>query len=88
MADLKRQTQVSAVFYHFYRFTTSKNYWQVVNSKIRFFAVKCQVKEVCDHVIKWLIHFPLLSLDTSLHKPDSAIYNLSATFEREKWRKA
>ena len=37
-------------------------------------------------MIKWLIHFPLLSLDTSLQKPDSAIYNLPAIFEVQNGR--
>ena len=39
-----------------------------------------------EYVIKLLIHFPLLSLDTSLQKPDSAIYNLPAIFEVQNGR--
>ena len=36
-------------------------------------------------VIKLVIHFSLISLDTSL-RPDSAIYSLPAIFERAKRR--
>ena len=43
-------------------------------------TVKCQVKKRI-YVIKLRIHFPLLSLDTSLLKPNSAVYNLPAIFE-------
>ena len=48
--------------------------------------MKCQVKE--QYVIKGLIYLPLLSLDTSLHKPVSAVYHLPAIFETEKDQKS
>ena len=40
------------------------------------------------YMIKWLIHLPRLSFDTSLHKPVSGEYNLSTIFEMKKGQKS
>ena len=78
MVECRRQNQVYAVMCQVkeeYSLTKSDGNWWFL------YTIVANTFGQIVYLIKWLIHFPLLSLDFPLHTNDSAIYNLPTIFE-------